>query len=170
MHCLNCSHNFHQWVLVAQSCLTLCDPMDCTPPGSSVHEIFPGKNTGAGCHSLLQGNFPTQGLNPGLPHCRQILYHLSHQEMSANSLTLCRNKIHSQSTNIAKNDGKVIIIILTFKTSKIPSSFLSNYSASHHHQTPHNIHTLLSHTPKQLIDLTPKVCTYDMCVYMIFDM
>ena len=39
----------------------------------------PGKNTGVGCHALLQGIFPTQGLNPGLPHCRGILYHLSHQ-------------------------------------------------------------------------------------------
>ena len=41
---------------------------------------FPGKSTGMGCHFLLQGIFPTQGLNPGLPHCRQTLYHLSHQE------------------------------------------------------------------------------------------
>ena len=39
----------------------------------------PGKNTGVGCHSLLQGIFLTQRLNLGLPHCRQILYHLSHQ-------------------------------------------------------------------------------------------
>ena len=39
----------------------------------------PGKNTRVSCHSLLQGTFPTQGSNPGLPHCRQILYHLSHQ-------------------------------------------------------------------------------------------
>ena len=39
----------------------------------------PGKNTGVGCHFLLQGIFPTQGLNPGLLHCRQTLYHLSHQ-------------------------------------------------------------------------------------------
>ena len=39
----------------------------------------PGKNTGVGCHFLLQGIFPAQGWNPGLPHCRQILYHLSHQ-------------------------------------------------------------------------------------------
>ena len=39
----------------------------------------PGKNTGVGCHSVLQGIFPTQGSNPGLPHCRRILYHLSHQ-------------------------------------------------------------------------------------------
>ena len=39
----------------------------------------PGQNTGVGSHALLQGIFPTQGLNPGLPHCRQILYQLSHQ-------------------------------------------------------------------------------------------
>ena len=39
----------------------------------------PGKNTGVGSHSLLQGIFLTQGLNVGLPHCRQILYHLSNQ-------------------------------------------------------------------------------------------
>ena len=39
----------------------------------------PGKNIGVGCHFLLQEIFPTQGLNPGLPHCRQMLYHLSHQ-------------------------------------------------------------------------------------------
>ena len=38
-----------------------------------------GKSTGEGCRFLLQGIFPTQGLNPGLPHCRQMLYHLSHQ-------------------------------------------------------------------------------------------
>ena len=38
-----------------------------------------GKNTGVGCHFLLQGILPTQGSNPGLLHCRQILYHLSHQ-------------------------------------------------------------------------------------------
>ena len=39
----------------------------------------PGQNTGVGCHTLLYGIFPTQGLNPGLPHCRQILYQLSHK-------------------------------------------------------------------------------------------
>ena len=56
-----------------------CDPMDCSLPGSSVHEDSPGKNTGVGCHFLLQGIFPTQGLNLDLLHCRQILYYLSHQ-------------------------------------------------------------------------------------------
>ena len=64
--------------LVAQSCPTLCDPTDCCPPGSSVHGDSPGKNTEVGCHALLQGIFSTQGLNPGLPHCRRILYRLSH--------------------------------------------------------------------------------------------
>ena len=39
----------------------------------------PGQNTGVGCLSLLQGIFPTQGWNPGLPHCRWILYQLSHK-------------------------------------------------------------------------------------------
>ena len=52
--------------LVAPLCLTLCDSMDCSPPGSSVHGDIPGKNTGVGSHSLLQGNFSTQGLNLGL--------------------------------------------------------------------------------------------------------
>ena len=48
-------------------------------PGSSIHGIFPGKNTGVGCHFLLQGIYLTQGSNLGLLHCRQTLYHLSHQ-------------------------------------------------------------------------------------------
>ena len=53
-------------------------PVRCGPPGSSVHGIL-GKNTGVGCHSLLQGIFLTQGSNPGVQYCRQILYHLSLQ-------------------------------------------------------------------------------------------
>ena len=60
-------------VKVAQSCPTLCNPMDYT-----VHGI-PGQNTGVGGLSLLQGIFPTQGSNPSLPLCRQILYQLSHK-------------------------------------------------------------------------------------------
>ena len=59
--------------------LTLCNPVDCSPPDSSVHGDSPGKNTGVGCHALLQGIFPTQGSNPGLLHCRWILYQLSHK-------------------------------------------------------------------------------------------
>ena len=52
---------------------TLYNPMDCGPPGSSVHGDSAGKNSGVGCHALLQGIFPTQGSNPGLLcllHCQ----------------------------------------------------------------------------------------------------
>ena len=56
--------------------------MDWSLPGSSVHGDFPGKNTGVGCHALFQELFPTQGSNPGLSHCRRILYRLSHQGSS----------------------------------------------------------------------------------------
>ena len=58
-------------VKVAQSCLTLCSPTDSSLWNS------PGHSTGVGSLSLLQGIFPTQESNPGLPHCRQILYCLS---------------------------------------------------------------------------------------------
>ena len=63
--------------------------MDCSPPGSLSLGILRArimewkkkkkKNTGVGCHVPFQGIFPTQGSNPGFPHCRQILHQLSHQ-------------------------------------------------------------------------------------------
>ena len=65
--------------LITQSCPTLCNPVDWSPPGSSVRGDSPGKHTVVGGHALLQRIFPTQGSNPDLPHCRWILYHLSHQ-------------------------------------------------------------------------------------------
>ena len=52
--------------LVTQSCLTLCNPMDCISPGSYVQGDSPGKSTGVDCHALLQGIFLTQGSNPRL--------------------------------------------------------------------------------------------------------
>ena len=66
-------------VLIAQSCRTLCDHKDCSLPGSSVHGILQARILTVGCYSFLQRIFLTQGLNLGLLHCRQILYHLSHQ-------------------------------------------------------------------------------------------
>ena len=72
-------NNVNMLCFVAQSCPTLCHPMNCSPPDSSFHEDSPGKNTRMGCHVLLQGIFPTQGSNPGLLHHRWILYCLSHQ-------------------------------------------------------------------------------------------
>ena len=64
---------------VTQSCVSLCHPMDCGLPDSSVHGDSLAKNTEVACLSLLQGIFPTQGLNPDLPHCRRILYQLTHK-------------------------------------------------------------------------------------------
>ena len=63
-----------EWVKVAQLCPTLCDPHGLYSPWHS-----PGQKTGVDSLFLLQEIFPTQELNPGLPHCRWILYQLSHQ-------------------------------------------------------------------------------------------
>ena len=71
------SDSFSSQCMSAQSCLTLWDPMDCSLLGSSVHGLFLGKNTGAGCHFLFQGIFPTQGS------------HLSLLLWQADSLPLC---------------------------------------------------------------------------------
>ena len=90
-----CTHPFlHSCVRakLLQSCQTLCNPMNCSLPGSSVRGILQARirewvamtssrpEYWSGSSSLLQGIFPTQGSNPGLRHCRQILYHLSHQK------------------------------------------------------------------------------------------
>ena len=61
-------------VKVTQSCPTLCDPMDYT-----VHRILQARILEWVAFPFSGGIFPTQGLNPGLPHCRQILYQLSHK-------------------------------------------------------------------------------------------
>ena len=98
-----------KWVKVAQSCLTLCDPME-SPwnfPGQNAgkfHGIFqriPGKECSL---SFLQGIFPTQGSNPGPSHCRRILYQLSHKgspkwelksEVTQSCPTVCDPMDHS---------------------------------------------------------------------------
>ena len=71
-------------VLAAQSCPILCDPTDCSPstPQPWLLSLWdsPSKNTGVGCHFLLQRIFLTQGSNPGLLHCRQILLQILFSE------------------------------------------------------------------------------------------
>ena len=62
--------------------------MDCSLPGSPVHGDSPGKNTEVGCHALLQ-IFPTQGLNPGLPHCKPPGKQLNSTAAAAKSLQSC---------------------------------------------------------------------------------
>ena len=73
--------------LCAQSCPTHCDLWTIARQAKNPWD-FSGKNTGVGCHVLLQEIFPTQGLNPALPRCRQTLYHLSHQ---GSPLLLCNH-------------------------------------------------------------------------------
>ena len=80
-------------VLVTQFYPTLCNPMNCSQAspsmGFSRQEYWVAisfSNTGVGGHALLQGIFPTQGSNPGLPHRRWILYHFSHQGSQLSSL------------------------------------------------------------------------------------
>ena len=78
------------YVLVTHWCSTLCDPIDCSLPGFSVHGILQERILEwVGSHSLLQEIFSTQGLNPLLLHCRQILYCLSHQGSPGYSINLC---------------------------------------------------------------------------------
>ena len=64
-------------------------------PGLPCPWDFPGKNTGVGCHSFLQGIFLTQGFNLGLLHCRQILHHLSHQRNPLSDISFAKNFFRS---------------------------------------------------------------------------
>ena len=66
-------------MLVAQSCLIFCDPMDCCTPGSSVHEIFQARILEWAAISFSRGSSLTQGSNLGLLYCRQILNQLSYE-------------------------------------------------------------------------------------------
>ena len=71
------SHTHNPTSHESESCSVVSDSL--WPHGLYSPWHFPGQNTGVGSLSLLQGIFPTQGLNPGLPHCRRILYLLSHK-------------------------------------------------------------------------------------------
>ena len=59
-------HSLPQRIFPTQACPTLCNPLDCSPPGSSVHGDSPGRNARVGCPVLLQGIFLTQGSNLGV--------------------------------------------------------------------------------------------------------
>ena len=114
---------------VSQSCPTLWDPTDSSLSGSSIHGIFSGKNTGVGCHFLLQEIFPTWGLNPGLPHCRQMLYHLRHQGSSdfgthENSLLLFPLFSLSTCHEVIAPDAMILVFsMLSFNPAFLLSSF-----------------------------------------------
>ena len=78
MCCLHTNKHMKVKVLVAQSCPTLCHPVDCSPPGSSVLGILQARILEWGAIPFSMGS-SRRGLNPGFPHCGQILYYLSHQ-------------------------------------------------------------------------------------------
>ena len=101
-------------------CQTLCDPMNCNLAGSPVHGDSPSKNTEVGSPALLQGTFSTQGLNPGLKHCRQILYRLSHQESPFN----CTSNYYI--TSVLYSPSLKAKILTSIKTLAILLSTLSS--------------------------------------------
>ena len=120
--------NYAVLCLVAQSCLTLFNPMDCRPQGSSVHEDSPGKNTGEGCLGLLQGIFPILGLNPGLPQCRPPG---KPKNTGMGSLSLLQGNFPIQELNWGLLHCRRILYLL----SQQGSFFSSNY------------HTIISYLP-----------------------
>ena len=80
-------------VLLLQLCLTLCDPMDCSLPGTSVHGDSPGKNIGVGFHALFQGIFLTQGSNPCLisPELAVVFFTTSTSWETQSNVCMCVN-------------------------------------------------------------------------------
>ena len=112
--------------LLAQSCPSLCNPLHCSSPGSSVHVDSPGKNTGVGCCALLQRIFPTQGLNPGRPHFRWILNCLSHQGSPKipewmDSFSLLQGIFPTQQSNPSLVHFRWILYCLSHQGSRHPT-------------------------------------------------
>ena len=96
---------------------------DSLPP----HALYsqwnsPGQNTGVGSLSLLQGIFPTQGSNPGLPYCKQILYQLSHKgslNTGVGSLSLLQGIFLTQELNQGLLHGRQILYQLSYQGSPL---------------------------------------------------
>ena len=86
-----------------QSCPALCDLVDCSPPGSSIHGNPPGKNTGVGSHALLQGNLPSPGIKPRSPTLQEDSLAAEPQAKPKNtgvgSLSLLQRIFPSQESN-----------------------------------------------------------------------
>ena len=109
--------------LVAQSCLTLCNPTDCRLPGSSVHGESPGKNTGVGCHALLQGIFPTPGSNPRLMSPTLLVDSLPSEPVGkpkntgVGSLSLLQGNFPTQGSNQGLLHCRWVLYQLSYKES-----------------------------------------------------
>ena len=106
------NHHPNDEVQVTQLCLPLCNPMDYSPWKS------PGQNTGVGNLSLLQVIFPTQGLNPGLPYCRQILYPLKHKG-SPQGMKVASRSWKSKLMDYISRASKKTLLCLHFDFSQV---------------------------------------------------
>ena len=132
-------------VLVAQSRLTLCNSARLQPTRLPRVWDFPGKNAGVGCHFLLQGIFPTQGSNAGLPNCRQTLYSLSQQGITFSSFYALINtassagnalshflfyyflQFNANFTCLARTFLENLIVILSIIEQLVPNSMVAHF-------------------------------------------
>ena len=105
-------------VKVAQFCLTLCHPMHYTGHGILQARIL------VGSLFLLQGIFQTQGWNPGLPHCRRILYQLNHKGSPEERNHLPNNPILLLRENLVGEEITMIVAKMHFE------SYLFTYASS----------------------------------------
>ena len=113
-----------------QSCLTFCDSMDCSLPGSSIHGDSPDKNTGVGCHVLLQGIFSTQASNPGLLHCRHSLLSeppVKPKNTGVGSLSLLQGIFTTQESNWGLLHCRQILYQLSYQRSPREAVFNLKY-------------------------------------------
>ena len=104
----------------ALSRLTLCNPLNCSPPGSSIHGDSPGKYTGVGCHFLLQEIFPTQGSNSVLPRCRWILDRLSHQGSANQGANLSATEKITRAVRVTLDKSCLFEHLVEFSESSRP--------------------------------------------------
>ena len=116
-------------VIVSQLCLTFCDPMDCSPSGSSVHGILQA--------SILEwvaisipGIFLTQRSNPVLPHCGQILYHLNHHTWKI-------SQIYMSQTEFLISHLLEIALLLVFHITVYLITPAKKLEVIHHSSFPH---------------------------------
>ena len=116
----------------------------------------PGKNTGVGCHALLQGTFPTQGQNPGLPNWRRILYQLSHQGLLGNSFS----RLSHIFTNLFPFASHSPFCLSWFNC---PLMILFSAYGEYSTLSPHlseNVFKAFPHTRKIVCSLTPYIQSF----------
>ena len=110
--------------LVPQLCPTLCNPIAIAHQAPLSRQF-----TGVGCHALLQGISPTQGSNPGLSHCRQILYQLSHHGSPLTYVWIDRYTHMSKGKPFEKK--AILLLLVGVREWKIPTKetrdFWKNY-------------------------------------------